>query len=825
MRAKCAGFAPRCVKPSMPWPITGSHQVETAGLTHASNDNPWLANYHPAPGAADELVLPEGAIRQVWAPLLQELVQLGEEGLQRAIGRGDRYLHDAGVYYRQYGEEAARERDWPLSAIPVLIAESEWREVAAGLRQRAELLERVAKDLYGTAGLVANGHLPATVVAQNREWLRPMVGLPPKGGHYLHFVAFDLGRGPDGNWWVLADRTQAPSGAGFALENRVATSRIFTSLYKDLGVHRLASFFAQFRDMGLALSGQGPRRAGVLTPGPGNDTYYEHAYIARYLGMSLLEGEDLVVRNGQAMVRTIAGPEPIDVLWRRLDAGFADPLELDETSRIGTPGLVSAVRKGRLALINALGTGVLEARAMLAFMPRLSEVLLGEQLRLPNIATWWCGSQQARDHVLANAQNMIVGSALSSRLPFTLDDVAAVAGDMRGATTHSLESWLAEEGSGLVGQEAVTLSTTPALEDGQLVPRPMSLRAYAVRTPEGWQVLNGGFARVGLSSDPLAVAMQAGARAADVWIVPDGVKPESQAAQDQNQSEIRHQPGALPARAADNLYWLGRYVERAEAIMRLTRAYHARRAELNMADEPLLVALAEYMGGYRASPGPWVPLGLVETLDLARASAMQTRDRFSVDGWSALRELCELAHDGQPVLEGDEVAERMSALLRRVAGFSGLVHENMERLSGWRFLSLGRALERAQMLCELIQRFADPKAPEGGLDLIVEIGDSVMTHRRRLGLTTSRDTVIELMVHDEMNPRSLARQVTQISRHLRQLPAPARPRDADRIEQRLEVIARLLAPREELKMKTTDLDGVRRELLILADDVLDAYVR
>lgn len=792
-------------------------------MSQGSAAHSWLANYHPLPNAADEMVLPGGQIRDGWGPLLAELERMGAEGLARAMARGDRYLHDAGVYYRFYGDGAAREREWPLSHVPVVIGAHEWAEIAAGLEQRAELLERVVADLYGEAGLVAKGHLPAALVAQNPEWLRPLIGVAPKGGHFLHFVAFELGRGPDGRWWVLGDRTQAPSGAGFALENRVATSRVFPELFARLNVHRLAEFFSTFGEVALGLAEGG--QSGVLTPGPANDTYYEHAYIARYLGLPLLEGADLIVREGEVLLRTISGPEPIAALWRRLDASFADPLELDEGSQIGTPGLVSAVRKGKLGLINALGTGVLEARAMLAFMPRLSEIVLGEPLRLPNIATWWCGEEAARAHVLANAQQMIVGSALSSRLPFSLDPVSAVAGEMRGGDGRDFESWLLAEAPSLVGQEAVTLSTTPALENGTLVARPMSLRAYAVRTADGWQVLKGGFARVGQGNDPLAVAMQAGAQAADVWIVAEDAPIGSTPSIAAGKTSARHAPGALPARAADNLFWLGRYVERAEAIMRLTRAYHARRAEFSPTDEPLMVALSDFLAGFRARPGPWVPLGLVETLDAARASALSVRDRFSVDGWSALRELCTLAHEASPIEEGDEVAARMSALLRRIAALSGLVHENMERLNGWRFLSLGRALERGIHVCEMVDRFADPNAPEGGLDLLIEIGDSVMTHRRRLALTTGRETALELMVCDEMNPRSLARQVAQILRHMAKLPPPARAQDGQNLKDRLAGISARVARLNPKGFGSGELDDVHAALMALSDELVDAYVR
>ena len=257
--------------------------------------------------------------------------------------------------------------------MPVLIERGEWRAHRRGPDPaRRPARGGRAPTSTATNRLVAEGHLPAALIAGSREWLRPLVGVAPRGGHFLHFLAFEIGRGPDGAWWVLGDRTQAPSGAGFALENRVATARVFSDLYAEAqrpSAGRLLPRASATRCR--ACRGDRDGRVAILTPGPLNDTYFEHAYIARYLGFMLLEGEDLTVENGRVMVRTVAGLRPVSVLWRRLDAAFADPLELDESSRLGTPGLVGAIRAGSVTLVNALGSGVLETRALLAFLPRI----------------------------------------------------------------------------------------------------------------------------------------------------------------------------------------------------------------------------------------------------------------------------------------------------------------------------------------------------------------------------------------------------------------------------------------------------------------------
>lgn len=745
--------------------------VEAASSPRAPDLARLLAAYPLRPGIADELLQPDGSLRPVWAPLLELLAQETPEGLAARFARGDQYLHDTGVYFRQHSGTASTERDWPLSHVPVMIAASEWRDLAAGIQQRAELLERVMADLYGAGRLVADGLLPAELVAQNPEWLRPLVGVRPASGHYLHFLAFEIARSPDGSWFVLGDRTQAPSGAGFALENRMASSRVFHDLYPGANVERLAGFFRSFRDglNGLRQGGKG--RVAILTPGQHTDTYFEHAYIARYLGFLLLESSEMKVTDGRLAVQTINGPEPLGVVWRRLDLRFADPLELDEDSRLGTPGMVSALRAGSFSMVNFLGSGVLEARALLAFLPRIAEHLLGQTLKLPNIATWWCGQEAERAYVKSQLERMVIGPANSTRLPYDLDDATALAGRFRDAQMPSVNDWIDAEAASLVAQEAVTLSTTPAMIEGKLLPRPMVLRVFATRTRDGWTVMPGGYARIGRSDDPAALAMQAGGSVADVWVIsPNSVTPDTLAAPDRGPF-LRRMPGLLPARAADNLFWLGRYVERAENAVRLLRAHHLRLETSAIAPLPLNLYVAEYLKSLDLDPETPLPEGLLQLFDLSRSCAGKVRDRFSVDGWNALNDLSRNAHDmAARITPGDDAAKAMSVLLRKLAGFSGLVHDNMFHFTGWRFLTMGRALERASQCTSLLTSFARPDAPEGSLDLAVEVADSVMTHRRRYSVETNVPTVLDLLALDGENPRSVRFQIDVLQEQQARLP-------------------------------------------------------
>ncbi|MCV0424691.1 MAG: circularly permuted type 2 ATP-grasp protein [Roseibium sp.] len=785
-----------------------------------------LKSYRPYPGVSDELLDAVGQVRSVWRPFLDHLSALTTEEISDRFARGNQYLNDAGVYFRQYGQDGAHEREWPLSHIPVIISEDDWQVIADGLVQRAELLEHVVADLYGQNHLVSEGYLPASLIARSPEWQRPLVGISPKSGHFLHFLSFEIGRGPDGTWWVLSDRAQAPSGAGFALENRVATGRVFNEFFAKANVHRLAGFFRAFRDHLVDLRDETDSRVSILTPGPLNDTYFEHAYIARYLGFMLLEGEDLTVKNGQLMVRTVSGLQPVSVLWRRLDTAWVDPVELNETSHIGTPGLVQAVRQGSVSMVNALGTGILETRALLAFLPRISERLLGEHLKLPNVATWWCGEDSTRAYVKEHAESMMFSPALSTALPFTSAQTDFIGRDFEKFHKGILETWIDSKSHNLVAQEAVTLSTTPAYDNGLLVPRPMSLRVFLARTSSGWEVMSGGFARIGRTEDASAIAMQAGGSAADVWIV-GGKKPKKETLLHQAESPFfKTQSGALPSRAADNLFWLGRYIERAEGAVRLLRAYHARLLETADPDAPFVAQIAEYLEEIGVAPDSPVPESLCMMLQSAVISASKVRDRFSVDGWLALNDLAQTANGARRALRVDaDVPRAMGLLLRKITGFSGLVHENMYRFTGWRFLSIGRALERAHRMADLLSVFTAPDAPEGSLELLLEVGDSAMSMSRRYAVSLSQGTVLDLLAMDPKNPRSVMYQLTDMKEHVGILP------DADENGYLSDLARSLLQAHTNLAIATPEtltpeaLADLRDRISFLSVELTDAYIR
>lgn len=776
-----------------------------------------LARYRPIAGVFDEMVDAAGKARPAWRHFIAALEAMGAERLGQRFARADQYLRDAGVYYRVYDKAGANEREWPLAHVPLLIDEEEWAGISAGLIQRAELFEETIADIHGPNRLVEKGILPAGLIAASPEYLRPVMGTLPADGHFLHFCAFELGRGPDGGWWVLGDRTQAPSGAGFALENRVATTRALSDIYGEMHVHRLAGFFRRFRDALIGMARQTGGRVAILTPGPLNETYYEHAYIARYLGIMLLEGEDLTVSGGELMVRTVSGLMPVSVLWRRLDAAFADPLELRPESQIGTPGLVEAIRHGSVTSVNALGSGLMETRALLAFLPRIAQALRGDDLLLPSVATWWCGQGAERAHVLANLDRMVVGPALSTRLAFEDDQSTRLGSTLSAGERAALVARIEQDGAAFVGQEAVTLSTTPVFVDGRLEPRPASLRVYLARTPDGWTVMPGGFARVGFSLDPTALAMQRGGQAADVWVVSDGPVERETLLPGEQDAFNRTMPGSLPSRAAENLTWLGRYIERSEDTVRVLRAYHARLAETSDPEMPLLVDIRDHLEPFGVDVGAAIPPALIGTLDSAVYSAGQIRDRFSPDGWLALKDLSKTVHRfATAVAPGDDATRAMTVLLRKLAGFSGLLHENMYRFTGWRFLEIGRRLERGIQIARMLARLTRPDASDGALDMMLEIGDSVMTHRRQYPVQASRHTVIDLLALDPLNPRSILFQLERLKAEIGLLPGIGGGGHMSPAAKEILQLTTAIAVREPADMTPQALDG-------LANDIGDLY--
>lgn len=764
----------------------------------------------------------DGTLKPVWQGFVDHIEGLDHDDLSHRFARGDQYLRDAGVLYRHYDHTVSVDRGWPLSHVPVILSEGEWREISDGLIQRADLLEHVVRDLYGPGTLVATGQLPGTLLAQNPAWLRPMIGVEPANGNFLNLLSFEIGRGPNGKWWVISDLVEAPSTAGFVIENRVAMTKVFPNFFGNSNVHRLAGFFQDFQQHLFHLRGKSDGQIALLSSGPANQNYAEHAYISRYLGLLLVEGEDLIVQDGHVMVRTVAGPKPLSLLWNRVPSTLCDPLELDQNSLIGTPGLVDALRKQQLNVVNSVGAAVLETRALMAFLPKIAHKHFGEPLKLPNIATWWCGQKSERDHVIANGDQMMIGSAFST-VPLMADT-----GDHNPAPTRDkdISTLLKRSGRELVGQEAITLSTTPTYENGQLVARPMCIRLFVARTRDGWQVLPGGYARVSAGNDAKAFAMQRGGKVADVWVRGDQpVETPSLLVAGSAENRSATARAALPSRAADNLFWLGRYVERAEQAMRLFRAYFARVNDGATEESPLLAFMRSHLMQGVAPEANAMAEKFNTPLDLALSAVRKIGDRFSPDGMVALRALVATSQElDARSIPLEDYSKEISQLLRQITGFAGLVHENMYRSDGWRFLSLGISLERAANMAQMLSQLAAEDAPDGALDLALEVGDSVVSYRARFSILPHRTAITDILGVDDQNPRSIRYHITRAKQHIAGLPGQNDSHVLSDVARKVLLLETELAASSPTALTPELLQKVKTDIWDIADALTAAHL-
>lgn len=740
-----------------------------------------LGRYRPPAGVHDDLLDVDGRVREPWARLGRVLDELGHDELTRRWAEAARLLADDGVSYQLSAEPGGVARRWELDPVPVLLGSAEWAEVERALIQRAELLNLVLADLYGPRTLLRRRLVPPEMVLAHPGFLREADGIAIPGPQLVSCAA-DLARDDTGQRWVLADRTQTPAGAGYALENRMVVSRVLPSVHRDAQVHRLAPFFRSLRS---ALQAAAPATVGdprivVLTPGPWSETAFEHAHLASYLGYPLVEGADLTVCDGHVWMRSLDGLERVDVILRRVDSAYCDPLELRSESLLGVPGLVEACRLGTVSVVNPLGSGVLENPALLAVLPRLAEQVLGQPLRLPSVPTWWCGDDLGRRHVLTHLDRLVVKS--TTREPGA---VTMLGWRLSAAERDDLRRRIEAAPHGWVGQERLDLATVPALTDDGLAPRPAVLRAFLVARAESYVAMPGGLARVAPPGGAF-VASPAGAVSKDVWVVAS--EPEDLAGfWLQGRGPEAGAESALPARAAENLFWLGRYAERAEATARLLQVVHDRRNafpdDLNPAGSAavaaLLAALAEVTGTGGAPPADAGaelhalttdaarPGTLAYTLRRMREAAYPLRDQLSADTWVVIGALeRDLLGPGAAATAPGALARVLTSLL----AFGGLAAESTVRDHGWRFTDAGRRLERAVQVCTLLAatltRARDTATDSLLLESVLTAAESIITYRRRYRSHADLATVLDLLLLDPDNPRSVGYQLDRLGEHV-----------------------------------------------------------
>ncbi|MHA6197611.1 circularly permuted type 2 ATP-grasp protein [Pseudomonas wadenswilerensis] len=742
-----------------------------------------LDAYPPHAAHQHELFAGDGSVRSHWQVPLAHLQQVGAAQLAQRQALLDRQLRENGVTYNIYADPDGADRPWELDLLPQVIPAAEWAELARGLAQRARLLNAVLGDLYGPQRLIGEGLLPAELVHGHNNFLWPCQGMQLPGQTWLHIYAADLARGPDGRWWVTADRTQAPSGAGYALENRTVVSRAFPDLYRDLHVQHLAGFFRTLQHSlaRLAPCGRETPLVVLLTPGRFNESWFEHLFLARQLGYPLVEGSDLTVRDGTVFLKTLGGLRRVHAVLRRLDDDFCDPLELRTDSALGVPGLLDAVRQGKVLVANALGSGVLESPGLLGFLPAINQRLFGEELQLPSIATWWCGEPAA----LAQAVEKLPG--LLFRPAFPGQSFPPLSGrDLDTAQRQALIERLRARPYAYVAQEQAQLSQAPVWQGDHIEARPVGMRVYAVIGPDGYRVLPGGLTRVAGQADAEVVSMQRGGASKDTWVLGEVAAQgeQWQASRRLGVADLIREDPYLPSRVVENLFWFGRYCERCDASARLLRILLGRHLD---GDAPQALAdalaLAEALSLVPAEGtldtrlraallAPDWPFSLRANLQRLLWAAGQVRGKLSRENWQVL-----VALQGEAQRLDDrsadfgELLDFLNRLILSLAALSGFALDDMTRDEGWRFLLIGRRIERLHALSSSLAAFLRGPGPadQAGLEWLLELANSSITYRSRYLAVAQQVPVLDLLLLDEQNPHAVLFQLKSLLRSLARL--------------------------------------------------------
>lgn len=764
--------------------------------TDTTTPDPRLTDAY-APAGYDEM-WDAGRVRPHWEAVIAAFSEAGMPEIERWRQDTRRHLRENGVTYSIQDDPSSTHRPWQLDTIPFVIGGTDWAGIEAGLAQRAELLNRILLDVYGPNRLVKSGLLPPELVHAHAGYLRPCDGI--QTDRPLRFYAADLARGPDGRMWVLRDRTQSPDGIGYALENRTVISQTMPQMIGGADVRRLARFFQAFV-AGVEEVNRSVRRSPrtvFLTPGPFSDRYFEHTYLAAYLGYPLVRGDDLTVRDGTLRLKTVEGLQEVDVIVRGVEDRFCDPLELAPDSTLGVPGLVEAVRRGSVGIVNGLGCGVVQNAGLNPFLPGIARELLGEDLRLDSAATWWCGQKAERDHVLANLDQLLVGSIDRTDVPH-----AVFGPDLSAAELNRWRDRIAAEPHRFIGQEIMTFSTLPTLNGERLEPRHGVLTAFATAGENTYHVMPGGLTRTTADRESRVVSSRSAVLSKDTWVL--GTESEPYVSLWLNKSEWDDQfDSSLPSQTAENLFWVGRYAERAEGLARLMRLIVRHLVERDEFEDPAREACLDHLVRSLATltdpPADDAPerkidspeaelLDIVVNADrpgslssairsLSRA-AYATRGRWSADSWRIIESLDDHWPDPSTTyLNTSILRNRLNQLLTGLAAFGGLNQESMTHELGWRILDVGRRIERGQIQVELLASTLVPRLERPVTNLLLEsvlvASESLMTYRRRNRGVLQLPAILDLLLFDPINPRSVAHQMERLEAHFKALPHRSR---------------------------------------------------
>lgn len=768
------------------------------GETHRLFENVLRQTAATKPGHYDELRNGDGHLREIWKTFFGHLGATGWGGLHSSSETITRLIQQNGVTYNVFADNQEQSRPWSLNPLPFLIEPSEWQSISTGLQQRACLLNGILKDVYGNQSLIRDGYLPGALVLGHPGYLRAMHGVAPLGGNHLHVIAFDIARGPDGRWWVIGQRTQSPSGLGYVLENRIIISRLFPEAYREMRVQHIASSYQRLLNAMKSAAtpiAQGTPRFALLTPGPYSETYFEHAYLARYLGLPLVEGADLTVRNDKLYLKTLHGLQQIHGLLRRLDDDFCDPLELRSDSTLGVPGLLQAVRAGQVLLANALGTSFLESPAVQGFLPAIAEHLLGAPLQMPSLNTWWCGESAAWADISPRLHTQVIKPTYPDGTRTNFQPV--IAGVLSAEQRHQWRARIDMQPEVYTAQSYLAFSQAPTWQKDKIAPRTAMLRVYAIASGEGeWKLLPGGMTRIA-TVDPHIVSIQSGGSTLDTWVITG--EPVDTYSMLPIRDKIPRWSAAqqlVSSRSAENLFWLGRYTERCETLTRLAKealvlvstnqqdsvpTLHGAMESLCeshgliLAGTPSLTQSASVFGRTLANrlteKGDG---GLLDHLGALEYSLKAVRDRLPTEhaeiAQTMRHMLTKLARKpNRSAIDTIEVLDALSVQLVALVGFQA---DRMTRDLGWHMLTTGRLIERLISLSEVMSSFFSHAAMDTprGFETLLLLFDSSITYRTRYQGHQDIPAMMDLLVTDETNPRSFSCILKALDQEIRYLP-------------------------------------------------------
>lgn len=814
----------------------------------------WLHSYSTNQ-LNDELYTAHNGVKPYWRKLFEGFDRLGINGLTARQKDIDWLLSENGVTYNVYNDPQGMNRPWNLNVVPFLVHQNEWQTVETGLKQRAELLNQVLKDVYGERNLIKNGIIPHEVIYGHRGFLRQCAGIEYTTEKFLSIYAADLSRGTDGRLWVVNDRTEAPSGMGYALENRSTTSRILPEMYTRMNVKRLGGFFQEFNQMLLdasPLKKEDPNIV-ILTPGSHNETYFEHAYLASFLGYPLVQGNDLVVRDGFLWMKSLQGLMQVDVVLRRVDDVFSDPLELREDSHLGVAGLLDVVRRKNVSIINPIGSAVMENPGLIPFMPSIAKYLLGEDLILPQIASWWCGQEKERNYVLQNLSNLVV-----KRIDRTNRESIYFGEFMTSEELNHLTNDIKRRPYRFVAQERISFSTAPNLIKDALEPRNLVARAFCIASNQNYSVMPGGLVRVAPDRKTVRVSNQRGGTSKDLWVLQDKAVKDDKNRHWQKKSSVAISGlNDLPSLTAENLFWAGRYVGRTLVNARFIRMVIRQMAMVQNRDEKpdsvklqtLFKAVTHLTGTYPgftdktkegklAMDNPYQEMlsvileadrvgSLSHTMNMFSNSYYSIRNLWSSDMWRVFENIQHLWQNFQNGKDFsiNRIEKVLNQLITRLIAFMGLIEESIMVQQGLLLYFIGLQLEQSMLTItkcrSLLTVKHDEQVEYDLLEYLLTSHESLNIYRYSYRSFIQLEPVLDLVVLDLEYPRSLTFMINRLQKDIARLPHSKKDNHLTNHQKYvLDAFSKLrLAESSDLAKTKSENDFIRKDLETLFEDL------